>query len=92
MNRLMSSSMLGLAPIAPTETLISDLDEDRPAKEKDKITRPVIERMATREEITRIREELDARDAGRTKHAHWFSVLLSATWRRIHQRQIREGG
>ena len=33
MNRLMSSSMLGLAPIAPTETLISD-DEERPGRER----------------------------------------------------------
>ena len=84
MNRLMSSSMLGLAPIAPTETLISEQDEERPANEKDEISRPAIERMATREEIARIREELDARDAGRTKHAHWCSVLLRATWRSIH--------
>ena len=85
MNKLMSSSMLGLAPIAPTETLISEQDEERPANEKDEISRPVIERMATREEIARIREELAARDAESTKHAHWCSVLLRATWRRINQ-------
>jgi hypothetical protein len=84
MNRLMNSSMLGLAPIAPSQTLVSN-DEERPAVENDEIPPPVIERMATREEIARIREELGARDAGHTKHAHWCSVLLSATWRRIHQ-------
>ena len=82
MNKLMSSSMFGLAPIAPSQTLVSN-DEERPVNEKDEISPPVIERMATREEIARIREELDARDAGRTKHAHWCSVLLRATWRRI---------
>ena len=81
MNKLMSSSMLGMAPIAPTETLISEQDEERPATEE--ISRPVIERMATREEIARIREELAAHNAGCTKHAHWCSVLLRATWRRV---------
>ena len=83
MNKLMNSSMLGLAPIAPTQTLISEQDEERPATEE--ISRPVIERMATREEIARIREELAAHNAGCTKHAHWCSVLLRATWCRIHQ-------
>ena len=83
MNKLMSSSMLGLAPIAPTQTLISEQDEEPQATEKDEISRPVIERMATREEIARIREELAARDARSTKHAHWCSVLLRATWRRV---------
>ena len=85
MNKLMNSSMLGLAPIAPTQTLISEQDEERPAIEKDEICPPVIERMATREEIARIREELEVRDAGTTKHAHWCSVLLRATWCRIRQ-------
>ena len=80
MNKLMSASMLGLAPIAPTETVISGRDEDRLATENDEISPPVIERMATREEIALIREEIGARDAGRTKHAHWCSVLLRATW------------
>ena len=84
MNKLMSSSMFGLAPIAPSQTLVSN-DEERPGVENDEISRPVIERMATREEIARIRKELDARDAGRTKHAHWCSVLLRPTWRRVHQ-------
>jgi hypothetical protein len=74
MIKLMNSSMLGLAPIAPTETLISEQDEDRLATGKEEISRPVIERMATREEITRIHEELAAREAGSTKHAHWCSV------------------
>ena len=64
MNKLMSSSMLGLTPIAPTETLISEQDGERPANEKEEISRPVFERMATREEIARIGEELDARDGG----------------------------
>ena len=82
MNKLMSSSMFGLAPIAPSQTLVSN-DEERPGVENDEIFPPGIERMATREEIARIREELDARDAGRTKHAHWCSVLLRATWRRV---------
>ena len=82
MNRLMSSSMFGLAPIAPSQTLVSN-DEERQGVENDEISPPVIERMATREEIARIREELDARDAGSTKHAHWCSVLLRATWRRV---------
>ena len=41
------------------------------------------ERMATDEEIARIREELQMRDAGTSKHAHWCSVLLRATWRRV---------
>jgi hypothetical protein len=80
MNRLMSSSMFGLAPIAPSQTLVSN-DEERPRLENDEIAPPVIERMATREEIARIREELGARD----EHAHWCSVLLTATWRRVHQ-------
>ena len=84
MNKLMSSSMLGLAPIAPSQTLISN-DEEPPRVENDEISPPAIERVATREEIARIREELDARDAGSTKHARWCSVLLRATWRRIHQ-------
>jgi hypothetical protein len=84
MNRLMSSSMFGLAPIAPSQTLVGD-DEERPGVANDEISPPVIERMATHEEIARIREELDARDAGSTKHAHWCSVLLSATWRRVRQ-------
>ena len=83
MNKLMNSSMLGLAPIAPTQTLISEQDEERPATEREEISPPVIERMATREEIARIREELAVRDAGSTKHAHWCSVLLRATWRRV---------
>ena len=83
MNRLMNSSMLGLAPIAPTQTLISEQDEERPATKKDGICPPVIERMATDEEIARIREELQMRDAGTSKHAHWCSVLLRATWRRV---------
>jgi hypothetical protein len=82
MNRLMNSSMLGLAPIAPTQTLISEQDEERPATKKE-ICLPVIERMATDEEIARIREELQMRDAGTSKHAHWCSVLLRATWRRV---------
>jgi hypothetical protein len=90
MIKLMNSSMLGLAPIASTETLISDPDEDRLATGKEQISRPVIERMATPEEIARIHEELAARDAGRTKHAHWCSVLLRATWRRV--RQMNSGG
>ena len=80
MNKLMSSSMFGLAPIAPSQTVVSN-DEERPGAKNDEISPPVIERMATREEIARIREELDARDAGSTKHAHWCSVLLRATWR-----------
>jgi hypothetical protein len=46
--------------------------------------------MATPEEIARTREELDARDAGSTKHAHWYSVMLRATWRRV--RQMDSGG
>jgi hypothetical protein len=83
MNKLMSSSMFGLAPIAPSQTLGCN-DEERPGVENDEIFPPVIERMATREEIARIREELNARDAGSTKHAHCCSVLLRATWRRIH--------
>jgi hypothetical protein len=87
MNRLMSSSMFGLAPIAPSQTLISN-DEERPGVENDEISPPVIERMATPEEIARICEELDARDAGSTKHAHWCSVLLRATWRRVRQMSI----
>ena len=82
MNKLMNSSMLGLAPIAPTQTLISEQDEERPATKKE-ICLPVIERMATDEEIARIREELQMRDAGTSKHAHWCSVLLRATWRRV---------
>ena len=82
MNKLMSSSMFGLAPIAPSQTLVCN-DEERPATEKEEISRPVIERMATREEIARIRGELDARDAGSTKHAHWCSILLRATWRGV---------
>ena len=89
MNKLMSSSMFGLAPIAPSQTLVSN-DEERPGVENDEIFPPVMERMATREEIARIREELGARHAGSTKHAHWCSVLLRATWRRIHQTQILE--
>ena len=83
MNKLMNSSMLGLTPIAPSQTLSSD-DEERPGIENYKIS-PVVERMATREEIARIREELGACDAGSTKHAHWCSVLLRATWRRVNQ-------
>ena len=83
MNRLMNSSMLGLAPIAPTADAHQRARQERPANEKDEISPPVIERMATREEIARIREELNARDTGHTKHAHWCSVLLRATWRRI---------
>jgi len=82
MNKLMNSSMLGLAPIAPTQTLISEQDEERPATKKE-IRPPVIERMATDEEIARIREELQMRDSGTSKHAHWCSVLLRATWRRV---------
>jgi hypothetical protein len=39
--------------------------------------------MATDEEIARIREELQMRDSGTSKHAHWCSVLLRATWRRV---------
>ena len=83
MNRLMNSSMLGLAPIAPTQTLISEQDEERAANEMDEICPPVIERMATDEEIAHIREELQTRDAGTSKHEHWCSVLLRATWRRV---------
>ena len=82
MNRLMSSSMFGLAPLGS----IADARQQRrraTGVENDEISAPVIERMATREEIARIREELDARDAGRTKHAHWCSVLLRATWRGV---------
>ena len=82
MNKLMNSSMLGLAPIAPTQTLISEQDEERPATKKE-VCPPVIERMATDEEIARIREELQMRDAGTSKHVHWCSVLLRATWRRV---------
>ena len=82
MNKLMSSSMFGLAPIAPSQTLVSN-DEERPGVENDEVAPPVVERMATREEIARIREELDARDARTTKHAHWVSVLLRATWRGV---------
>ena len=82
MNKLMSSSMFGLAPIAPSQTLVSN-DEERPKGESDEIS-------PTGDEITRIREELDAPGAGRTKHAHWCSVLLRATWRRIHQTPILE--
>ena len=82
MNKLMSSSMFGLAPIAPSQTLVSN-DEERPEGESDEIS-------PTGDEITRIREELDAPGAGRTKHAHWCSVLLRATWRRINQTPIRE--
>ena len=82
MNKLMNSSMLGLAPIAPTQTLISEQDEERPATKKE-VCPPVIERMATDEEIARIREELQMRDSGTSKHAHWCSVLLRATWRRV---------
>ena len=59
-----------MAPIAPSQTLVSD-NEERPGVENDEIAPPVFERMATPEEIARIREELDARDAGSTKHAHW---------------------
>jgi hypothetical protein len=83
MNKLMSSSMLGLAPIAPSQTLDGN-DEERPGVENDNISQPVIARMATREEIARIRQELEERDARSTKHTHWCSVLLRATWRRIH--------
>ena len=75
MNKLMSSSMFGLAPIAPTETLISNQDEEWPAAEQ----------TAMEEKLARIREELNARGAERTKHAHWCSVLLRATWRRVYQ-------
>ena len=82
MNRLMSSSMFGLAPIAPSQTLVGD-DEERPSVANDEISSPVIERMATREEIARIREELDARDIGRTKHAHWCSFFWRAIQRRV---------
>ena len=82
MNRLMSSSTFGLAPIAPSQTLVGN-DEERPGIENDEISPPVIDRMATREEIARIREELNARDTGHTKHAHWCSVLLRATWHRV---------
>ena len=63
MNRLMSSSMFGLAPIAPSQTLVSN-DEERPGAYNYEVSPPVIERMATREEITRIREELEARGMG----------------------------
>ena len=80
MNKLMSSSMLGLAPTAPSQTLV---EEDRSTTEVE-ISSPPIERMPTCEEIARIRDELEARDIGTTKHAHWCSVLLRATWRRIH--------
>ena len=81
MNKLMNSSMLGLAPIAPTETLISN--GERTGVENDELSPPVIERLATGEEIIRNREEFDTRDAGSTKHAHWCWVLLGATWRRV---------
>jgi hypothetical protein len=84
MNKLMSSSTFGLAPIAPSRTLVSN-DEERLEVENNEISPPVTERMATREEIARIREELGARHAGSTKHAHWCSILLRATWRRIRQ-------
>jgi len=83
-NKLMNASMVGLAPIAPSQTLVSD-DEERLGVENDEISPPVKERMATREEIGRIRKELDARDARSRKHAHWCSVLLRATWRRVCQ-------
>jgi hypothetical protein len=33
-NKLMNASMLGLAPIAPSQTLVSD-DEERPGVEND---------------------------------------------------------
>src|SRR5262245_61454463 len=82
MNKLMNSSMLGLAPIAPSQTRISD-GEERPGVEDDEISPPGIERMATHAEIARIRDELDARDSASTKHAHWCSVLLRATWLRV---------
>jgi hypothetical protein len=59
--------MFGLAPIAPSQTLVGD-DEERQGVANDKISPPVIERMATHEEIARIREELDTRDVGRSKH------------------------
>ena len=52
--------MLGLVPIAPTEALISEHDEERPANEKDEISRPAIERMATREEIVTIERSMTA--------------------------------
>ena len=83
MNKLMSSSMFGLAPIAPSQTLVSN-DEERPGVENDDISQPIIERMAMKEKLARIREELKARSAWSTKHAHWCSVLLRATWRRVH--------
>ena len=82
MNKLMSSSMFGLAPIAPSQTLVSN-DEERPGVENDEISPLVIERMTMKEKLARIREELKARGAWSTKHAHWCSVLLRATWRGV---------
>jgi hypothetical protein len=77
MKKLMSSSMFGLVPIPLADT-ISSHDEVRPSPEIDDITRPM------EGELARIREELEARGAESTKHAHWCSVLMRATWRRVY--------
>lgn len=85
MNKVMSSSMLGLAPIAPSQALV----EEEPATANgNEISPPPTERMAASEEIARIRDKLEERDAGITKHAHWCSVLLRATWRRISSERL----
>jgi hypothetical protein len=92
MNKLMSSSMFGLAPVAPTETLSRHHDEEQPAADNDDFSRPIIERRPIDETIARIREELAARGPEGTKHAHWCSVLLRATWRRVCQMDSAEKG
>jgi hypothetical protein len=87
MKKLMSSSMFGLVPVP----LLADTSRDdlRAAREEVEVSHPVLprpttERMATKEDLARIRDELKACGVESTKHAHWRSVLLRATWRRVH--------
>ena len=85
MKTLWSVAVFGLVPIPPADTPFSSHDGVRSPAENDDISQPIIERMAMKEKLSRIREELKARGVGSTKHAHWCSVLLRPTWRRVHQ-------
>jgi hypothetical protein len=83
---LWSVAVFGLVPIPPADTPIRTPHDLRGASgHGDCLYRPIVKKMATEEELARIREELKARGALSTKHAHWCSVLLRPTWRRVHQ-------
>jgi hypothetical protein len=77
MHTLISAAVFGLVPIPPADSLTSRRCDLRPTNDHCDfskhlfVRRPIAKRMATKEELARIREDVEALGADNTRIGDW---------------------